>query len=266
MTKRPPSRPTARATGVFALLATGLLAPAAGAEPPSAPPGAPSSEPPRSAAQSALRRSAALKGPLPEALEPITVDLGLQLGPAFRLGEGASFPVTERIGPALAIGAFITPSRRFSLGLEYEHVGLGREQGGDGEPDLVDVSRDLDALWAGLRLHLVSTPRAWLSALIGTGLVWQHAAASGVLSQGIGRPLLTIQCSGSAAANIAFRAGLGAEVVIGSGFSFLADVLFDNIRLGSGPLDDCVPGAGTMSLFSTRIGVAYQFDVSRFVR
>jgi hypothetical protein len=240
MPERPPSRPTARAAGAFALLVTSLLAPAAGADPPPA--------------------------PLPAPLDPITVNLGLQLGPSFRLGDGPSFAIAERIGLALAARAFIMPSPRFSLGLAYEHVGLGREKGGDGDPDFVDVTRDLDALWAGLRVHLVSAPRARLSVLFGTGLVWQRASASGVLSQGIGRPLLTIQCSGSAAANFALRAGLGAEVVIGRGFSLLSDALLDNVRLSSDGLDDCVPGAGTTSLFSTRIGVAYQFDVSRFVR
>jgi hypothetical protein len=179
------------------------------------------------------------------------------------VGEAPAFALAERGGLALAVAAFVSRSPHFSLGLSYEHVGLGRERGGDADPDWVDVARALDALWASVEAHLASAPRVRLSLLIGVGLVWQHADVSAVLSQGVGRPLLPIQCSGSDAANFGFRAGLGAEFVIGNGVSFVADALVDNIRLSTDPLDGCVLGAGTTTLLSARAGFAYRFDPIR---
>lgn len=214
------------------------------------------------------------EAPAPPA-EPVTARVGLEIGPSVRLGEAPAFVIRERAGLALAVSAAIAPTPLFDVGLAYERVGLGREHGGGStanasgsltSPDWVDVSRTLDALWASVALRLVRAPEVKLSLVAGASLLWQHAGASGALSQGEGAALLTFQCSASDSVNLGFRAGLGGEIMLGSGFVLLADAFIDNVRLSSAPLGGCVPGAGTTALFSGRLGFAYRFDVSRFVR
>jgi hypothetical protein len=214
----------------------------------------------------------------PPAPEPVTARIGLDLGPSVRIGEAPAFAIRERSGLALGVSAVVAPTSLFDVGLAYERVELGREHGGGttpgapamsatpATPDWVDVARTVDALWASVALRLVRAPEAKLSIVAGASLVWQHADASGALSQGEGTALLPFQCSASDSVNFGFRAGLGAEIPMGSGFVLLADAFVDNVRLSSTPLGGCVPGAGTTALFSGRLGFAYRFDVSRFVR
>ena len=69
-----------------------------------------------------------------------------------------------------------------------------------------------------------------------------------------------MRCSTSGSAGLALRAGLGGEVLLGSGLWFVLDAVLDNVHLLSGPLDECIGGAGTVSLFGARAGFAYRFD------
>lgn len=243
MPERPPSRPSAPAAKLGALLAASVVS---------------------------LLAASAAADPLPTtALEPVTLDLGIRLGPSVRVGDASALTIADRAGLAIGVGVLVTPTPRFSLGLAFEHVGLGREVAGDGrlgQVDYVDASRSLNALWADLRLHLFRTPAVRLSVLLGVGANWQSADVSAVISQDVGQPLLTVQCSGSDSMNFSFRAGLGAEFIVGNGFSFLLDAVGDVVRLSTDPLDQCVLGAGTMTLLSARAGLGYKFDVTRFVR
>ncbi len=89
-------------------------------------------------------------------------------------------------------------------------------------------------LWGGVRMDFVHTEAVALGVVIGPGLAWQGVSANGLLTPGIGRLPTAFACSASDSVNLALRAGLGARVALGSRFSFLADVSFDNVRLGSG--------------------------------
>lgn len=196
---------------------------------------------------------------------PVLIDLGLHLGGVYRAGDAPAFPITGRTGASLGVSAYVEPSRRYSFGLGFEHVGLGREQAA-GDFGSADITRDVNVLWGGLRVHFVSTEAVTLGVLLGPGLAWQGVSANGLLTPGIGKLPTTFSCSAGDSVNLALRAGLGARIALGSGFSLLADVSFDNVRLASEVIGDCAPGAGTVSLIGARVGFGYQLDVTSYVR
>lgn len=196
---------------------------------------------------------------------PVLIDLGLHLGGVYRAGDAPAFPITERAGVSFGASAFLTPNRRFSFGLSFEHAGLGGEKA-EGDFGSLTVTRDLNLLWAGLRVFMINTETVRFGALIGVGLAWQGVRADGLLTPGIGALPSAYSCSASASANVALRAGLGAQIALGNGFSFLADAALDNVRLAGDPIDDCAPGAGTVSLIGARVGFGYQLDVTSYVR
>jgi hypothetical protein len=196
---------------------------------------------------------------------PVLIDLGLHLGGVYRAGDAPSFPITDRAGAAFGASAFLTPNRRFSFGLSFEHTGLGGEKA-EGDLGSLTITRDLNVLWAGLRVFMINTETVRFGALIGAGMAWQGVRADGLLTPGIGVLPSAYSCSASASANVALRAGFGAQIALGSGFSFLADATVDNVRLASDPIDGCAPGAGTVSLIGARVGFGYQLDVTSYVR
>lgn len=193
------------------------------------------------------------------------IDLGLHLGGVYRAGDAPAFPITDRAGVSFGASAFVAPSRRFSFGLAFEHAGLGGEKA-EGELGKLTITRDLDVLWAGLRVFMINTQVVRVGLLIGPGLAWQGVRADGLLTPGIGVLPSVYSCAGGASANLALRAGLGAQIALGNGFSFLADASFDNVRLTSDVIGDCAPGAGTVSLIGARVGFGYQLDVTSYVR
>ena len=197
--------------------------------------------------------------------EPVGIDLGLHLGGVYRAGDAPAFPITDRAGVSFGVSAFVAPSRRFSFGLAFEHAGLGGEQA-EGELGKLTITRDLNVLWAGLRVFMINTQVVRVGLLIGPGLAWQGVRADGLLTPGIGVLPSVYSCSAGDSANLALRAGLGAQIALGSGFSFLADASFDNVRLASDVIGDCAPGAGTVSLIGARVGFGYQLDVTSYVR
>ncbi len=200
--------------------------------------------------------------PLPD---PVLIDLGLHLGGVYRMGDAPAFPITGRTGAVFGVSAYAEPSRRYAFGLAFEHAGLGSEQA-KGDFGSAEITRDVNVLWGGLRVHFVKTEVVTLSVLLGPGLAWQGVSANGLLTPGIGKLPTTFSCSAGDSVNLALRAGLGARFALGSGVSFLADVSFDNLRLASEVIGDCAVGAGTVSVIGARVGFGYQFDVSSYVR
>src|SRR5207248_1231690 len=88
--------------------------------------------------------------------EPIAIDLGVHLGFAYRVGDAPAFPIDERAGASFGASAYVSPRRMYAIGLSFEHIGLGHEHAAG---DLADVSlvRNLNVLWAGVRVHLLRT-------------------------------------------------------------------------------------------------------------
>src|SRR5262245_35112840 len=136
----PASALPARLAALVLSIAVGLAAGLAGAQPAPATPPAPGAPPPPAAAPSAPP-------------EPVTLDVGVRIGGVYRFGGAPAFAVTGRGGPLLGVGLVLAPSSRFSVGLAYEHAGLGSEHG-QGDLGVVDLDRSTDSLWASLRLTL----------------------------------------------------------------------------------------------------------------
>lgn len=242
------SAPPARLWAAPALLVAAALVPrTAGAQttPPATPPPAPIV--------------------LPRPAEPITLDLGVRLGGAARVGDAPAFSITGRSGVVMGLGVAVAPSPRYAIGLAYEHADLGSEHG-EGDLATVDLTRSLDGLWASIRLNLFQNDRVAIGLLLGPGLVWQHVTADVILYGGTaGRPDV-YRCSESGTVGLGLRAGLGAEVQLGGGFVLGVDAVADELRLGSDALGTCAPGAGSTALIGGRANLAYRFDVSRYLR
>ncbi|MFO0760764.1 MAG: hypothetical protein U0359_30075 [Byssovorax sp.] len=197
---------------------------------------------------------------------PIPADVALHLGPSVRLGDAPDFSIVDRAGASIGVSIFVAPWSRFAIGLGYEHTGLGNERGGAGDLDRVEVSRAMDSLIASLRMHLYEGEIVRLSAEVGPGLAWQSASAAGLVPLSTGS-YAGVRCSATSGPDLLLRAGLGAEVLLGSGVSFVAGVTLDNARLGSDAVGECIPGAGTVTLFGARAGFAYRFDdLGRYLR
>jgi hypothetical protein len=181
-----------------------------------------------------------------------------------RAGDGPHFEIVERAGPAYGASAFVTLEPAFSLGLAFEHTDLGRERSAVGEAGAIEVVRDLNAVWAAVRLNLVRGDAGELGLLFGPGLAWQSADARGVAAPT--RDATPFACAAGGSADLALRAGLGGALALGRGLFLTAGATVDNVRLSSDPLGDCVFGAGSATIFGLRGGFAYRFDVGRYVR
>jgi hypothetical protein len=213
-----------------------------------------------------LACGSAVAQPAPPAQQPapIGLELGGHLGAAVRVGDGPHFEIIERAGVSFGAFAFLTPEPAFSLGLAFEHTDLGRERSAAGYFGAFEVIRDLNTLWATVRLNLLRGELGALGLSFGPGLAWQSADAAGVTT-----PLLQatpFACSGSDAADLALRAGLGGSLALGGGATLSAGATLDNVRLSSDIMDGCVPGAGSVTLIGIRAALSYRFDVGRYVR
>jgi hypothetical protein len=202
---------------------------------------------------------------LPPPPDPITVGLGAHVGFVYRIGDAPSFPVDGRAGGTFGLTASVAPWRRATIGLGWEHTTVGSERG-QGELADVAVSRSLDVFWASLKLFVVRTDAFGFFVEIGPGLAIQHASADVLVYPAPGTQLTTYQCSESGGPGISLRAGLGVEAQIVGGLWFSAGGVFDHVQASSGPLGDCVPGAGSLSLVGGRLGLSYRHDVTRWLR
>jgi hypothetical protein len=205
--------------------------------------------------------------PKPEASAPTTLDLGATVGVGTRLGDSAYYDVSSRAGVALGAFAWLAPAPNFSIGLMYQHLGLGHERGSFGSYGTVDIDRSAHLLWAGIRVYPLRSETGALYLEIAPGLLFQRASADGV--SGNGGPnvsLVPLTCSASDSVDFGLRAGFGGELKIDSHVVANLGMTFDNLRLGSTPMGDCVNGSGTVTEFLVSAGFAYRIDVSRATR
>jgi hypothetical protein len=204
--------------------------------------------------------------PFPQAPKtPATIDLGLRLGAAVRLGSGSGLAISDRGSAMVGVSVAIAPSPLFTVGVAYEHSTLGREEGSGAVAD-VELARAIEAVWATIRLNVVHVDGFAFAAVIGPGLVWEHVDANVIVLEGTANGPTAVQCTATASVGFGLRAGLGMQARIGRHVWFTADAQADNLRLSSDPIGSCAPGAGSVPLIGLRVGFVYTIDVSRFVR
>lgn len=192
--------------------------------------------------------------PPPPLRPPISMDVTFRMGVVVRLSPVKG--ITERSALTLAGGAFVSPTPLVAIGLLFERVNLGEEYGGS-------VRRDLDTLWLGVRLHAIDTDRVRLSALFAPALSWQAVSEVNDMQGTL--------CAGTGGPYAALRAGVGLDLRLGGGASFVLDTAVDHIRLPDWVKASCstasaplamrhVISPGPMTLFGGRAGFAYRFD------
>ncbi len=187
-------------------------------------------------------------------------------GAGVRLGEPQLFSVEERGGFEFGAAAWIHPSSRFGLGLEFSHLNLGREQAGPGPRGEIEVTRSLNGVWGGLRLDLVHIQEfeGWLG--FGPGLVWDTSSAGGISDVVMGQPGKSFSCAATDGARLGLRGTLGAAIPLGGGLHLSPEALFEGDQLTTNTIGNCVAGPGTVGVFTFRLGFFFRADVSRHVR
>lgn len=194
---------------------------------------------------------------------PIALDVDVRFGVAARLDAPALYPADSDVGLLWGAGADVFLSQRLSLGLAYEHVDLGREDSGVLAQGTVRVERDLNNVWARLRIHPYRSEVLGISAALGLGATWQSAQLAGSVwpraQPDLAQPL---RCEGAASANFALRGELAADLATGdSGARVQLGGAFDAYRLSDELMGDCVPGAGAANVLSLRLTFVYGMDL-----
>jgi hypothetical protein len=215
----------------------------------------------------ASARSASGQEKPPDADESAWLDVGLSIGIADRVGEAPNLEITDRAGVSYGMAAFVLPMRWLAAGVAFEHTDLGRERGDFAASGTIDVERDLNALWATLRVSPIRFDDVALLLELGPGLVWQSADAGGIASIGpFGQTAYPFTCEASDSANLGLRLGAGVDVKIGGNVHVVGLLGFDNDRLSSEPLDQCAPGAGTVSVIAFRVAISYRWRLTNLNR
>jgi hypothetical protein len=197
---------------------------------------------------------------------PIRIDIDFHIGPVLRLSDAP--PSTERVGLVVGADAFIALAPGLAAGLIYDHHELGSEQivaqAKDNTPldqaNSLKVSRYMETLLGGVRVHALDSPPIRLAILVAAGPSWQQARYQSTARQN--RIVVSDLCSVSEGPYLALHAGLSGEVSLGNGVSFVSDVTFDNLRLPDVGIVNCpAEGVGNLFLVGAHIGVAYRFGL-----
>jgi hypothetical protein len=193
---------------------------------------------------------------------PTRLDLGVRIGYAHRLDDPPFYTADERNGFVLGPEVTLFVVRRVALGLAYEHYLLGGETSGLTPVGAVDVTRTLDTLWLNARLYPILTDRAGLYLGISVGPSWQGAELAGsVWPAHDPGAWQSFHCEGSDTPGPAVRAEIGGDVALAGGLRALVAVGADGYRLSDDLIDDCVPGAGSTTVFGLRLGLVYAMDL-----
>lgn len=199
------------------------------------------------------------------AVDPATLDITVRAGFGARAGSAPNFPIASRLGGVLGLGLGISPAKRFAVGLLWERSSIGSEHGMGDAAD-VEVGRSLDLFWAPLRIHLGDLDRFRFVVTIAPGLGVQRADANVLLYPTTGMRPEAYACDVSSGPSFALRASVGAEVKLGGALWATVDAQLDHVHASSDMIDECVPGAGALTIPGLRFGLIYRVDVTRFVR
>lgn len=197
---------------------------------------------------------------------PVLLEIGANVGLSVRFDDPPIFTTTRRVGAVVGGSLSVWTSRALALGLAYSHADLSRSETPPLSVDTISVDHRAHAFTAEARVAPFRFSSLSLFALIGGGLVWQEASLRATFPPRDGAPGGSFSCDVGSGAEFGFRAGIGAKAHLGGSFSFTADASFFGYRFSSGVQGDCAPGAGTAQTLMVRAGLAYDIDVSRFVR
>ena len=177
-----------------------------------------------------------------------------------RFGSSSGIDGAELAGLSYGLGAWLSPTRLYSLGLAWERGGLGSEHTGPSDNSL-RVERSSDTLWLGGRAYPLRSDHLGLFVALRLGATWQHLDASGTRAgDGFG-PGAVFSCSASDGPGFALGGGVGLTLDIDRQLAFVTEVEGSAHRLTSEVLDGCALGAGSVTAVGAHLGFAYRFDL-----
>ncbi|MBI4702630.1 MAG: hypothetical protein HY744_16030 [Deltaproteobacteria bacterium] len=221
------------------------------------------------------RRAGAAQGPAPPAgwgradaepgaqrRDPMALQVGVDLGLAARLDQPPLWTPTESAGLLLGAQLGLRLGPELALAVAYEHLGLGEQKSEVGLTGAATVSRALDSAWLGLRTYPLRAGPVGAFLHIGLGAAWQRAELSAVAwlpeQPSTAQPFA---CHGSTSPGPGLRAAAGIETELSRPLRALGAVGLDVYRLDDDIMDGCVPGSGSASLLTVRIGLSYDVDL-----
>jgi hypothetical protein len=185
--------------------------------------------------------------------------LELALGVNTRLGDAEGFQHEERHGVLYAAGLWLNPFQRAALGLELEHVGLGRATNQSGA-NLLTADYSATTAWLGARLVPLRTREVDAFVALRGGLALQHVSAAGVRQLGSAfEPAVAFSCSETASPAVALGAGIGASWGLGPRVRLLGRFDATAQRLSDARLGDCAVGMGSVTSLAFGMALAYSF-------
>lgn len=198
--------------------------------------------------------------------KPLINTLGIELegGPNARLdGKSSGITGSESVGLTYGVGVWYSPTRLWSLGLSYEHTGLGGSSTAPtGTGNTVSADRTLHSVWLAGRAYPWRTDSLGVYLALELGAAWQHVDASGESDT---NPDVTapqpFACSATQGPGIAIGAGGGLDVDLDSHLAFLVQADVAENRLTSDQIGGCAQGSGSVSNLAARIGLMYRFAV-----
>lgn len=204
--------------------------------------------------------------------KPYESSLGIEalVGVNSRLDSTSSgYENNEHFGMVAGAGLFYNLSRRWSLGINYQHAQAGAEQfqpAGDYKSG--KLNRTYNSVFANLRAYPLRNDTIGLWAGLSLGATWQKASASGTMgSENAPWVAQAYKIDTPSAAGLAMGLGVGFDLDVSPEVAFLGSVNLMNHFLKSESLttsaaDPYVPGSGTSTWLDVRAAFQYRFDLA----
>jgi hypothetical protein len=159
---------------------------------------------------------------------------------------------------------YLSWSREFALGLEFEDAGLGHVRGLNGE-SAFDTEYSALGAWLGARVFPWRSERWDVFVNLRLGMVFQHVAALGTHQEttSIAVPPTSFSCSETDGPGLGLGGAVGAALRLSRHFAVLSRIDATAERLTGDELGSCADGIGSVTTVSGSVGLAYEFEASK---
>jgi len=175
-------------------------------------------------------------------------------------GDGAQ---ENHWGPSYAFAAYLALNREFSLGLELDHVGLGRVRALTGQ-NSIDSEYGATGAWLGARVFPIRRERLDMFVNLRVGLVFQQVDARGTRADAtnITVPARSFACNEWDGPGFGFGGAFGVAYRLGRRVSFVSRVDLTGARLSGDTLGECAAGIGSVASLGGSVGLTYEFETA----
>lgn len=169
----------------------------------------------------------------------------------------------EHWGPSYAFASYIAWRPEFALGLEVDHIGLGRVRALTGQTS-VDNEYSATGAWLGARVFPIRTERLDFFVNLRVGMVWQHVDALGTRSDSmsITQPAQSYSCAEWDGPGIGLGGALGLAYRVSRHLAFVSRLELNGERLSGDSLGSCADGIGSVATLGGSVGLAYEFETA----